>query len=151
MAHFELLADAEGWDDQERALRLITSLRGPALGILAHSKRATQFGGGPPEKGTGQGRASSPASPGVRNTRPVRLLHSSRGHGDYPDTGLLCGRTVGSRTPTVCLTGTPRGCTSCTSEVIGNLGPPWYSGTMRALGSVGSPSARVRILSTVRV
>ncbi|MPC24025.1 hypothetical protein E2C01_017098 [Portunus trituberculatus] len=29
--------------------------------------------------------------------------------------------------------------------------PPWYSGTMRALGSEGSPSARVRILSTVRV
>ncbi|MPC52587.1 hypothetical protein E2C01_046458 [Portunus trituberculatus] len=25
----------------------------------------------------------------------------------------------------------------------------WYSGTMRALGSEGSPSARVRILSTV--
>ncbi|MPC08514.1 hypothetical protein E2C01_001101 [Portunus trituberculatus] len=30
-------------------------------------------------------------------------------------------------------------------------GPPWYSGTMRALGSEGSPRARVRILSTVRV
>ncbi|MPC56341.1 hypothetical protein E2C01_050297 [Portunus trituberculatus] len=29
--------------------------------------------------------------------------------------------------------------------------PPWYSGTMRALGSYGSPSARVRILSTVRI
>ncbi|MPC66683.1 hypothetical protein E2C01_060834 [Portunus trituberculatus] len=29
--------------------------------------------------------------------------------------------------------------------------PPWYSGTMHALGSEGSPSARVRILSTVRV
>ncbi|MPC78237.1 hypothetical protein E2C01_072721 [Portunus trituberculatus] len=27
----------------------------------------------------------------------------------------------------------------------------WYSGTMRALESEGSPSARVRILSTVRV
>ncbi|MPC98722.1 hypothetical protein E2C01_094103 [Portunus trituberculatus] len=26
-------------------------------------------------------------------------------------------------------------------------GPPWYSGTMRALGSEGSPSAWVRILS----
>ncbi|MPC28177.1 hypothetical protein E2C01_021373 [Portunus trituberculatus] len=26
--------------------------------------------------------------------------------------------------------------------------PPWYSGTMRALGSKGSLSARVRILST---
>ncbi|MPC22304.1 hypothetical protein E2C01_015314 [Portunus trituberculatus] len=26
--------------------------------------------------------------------------------------------------------------------------PPWYSGTMRALGSEGSPSARVRMLST---
>ncbi|MPC45679.1 hypothetical protein E2C01_039385 [Portunus trituberculatus] len=25
---------------------------------------------------------------------------------------------------------------------------PWYSGTMRALGSEGSPSARVQILST---
>ncbi|MPC31440.1 hypothetical protein E2C01_024729 [Portunus trituberculatus] len=31
------------------------------------------------------------------------------------------------------------------------MGPPWYSGTMRALVSEGSPSARVRILSTVRV
>ncbi|MPC50236.1 hypothetical protein E2C01_044060 [Portunus trituberculatus] len=30
-------------------------------------------------------------------------------------------------------------------------GPLWYSGTMRALGSEWSPSARVRILSTVRV
>ncbi|MPC94391.1 hypothetical protein E2C01_089557 [Portunus trituberculatus] len=29
--------------------------------------------------------------------------------------------------------------------------PPWYRGTMRALGSEGSPSARVRILSTVGV
>ncbi|MPC76364.1 hypothetical protein E2C01_070774 [Portunus trituberculatus] len=28
-------------------------------------------------------------------------------------------------------------------------GPPWYSGTMRALGSEESPSARVRILSMV--
>ncbi|MPC19548.1 hypothetical protein E2C01_012465 [Portunus trituberculatus] len=28
---------------------------------------------------------------------------------------------------------------------------PWYSGTMRALGSEGSPSTRVRSLSTVRV
>ncbi|MPC12570.1 Diphthine--ammonia ligase [Portunus trituberculatus] len=28
---------------------------------------------------------------------------------------------------------------------------PWYSGTMCALGSEGSPSTRVRILSTVRV
>ncbi|MPC83992.1 hypothetical protein E2C01_078716 [Portunus trituberculatus] len=28
---------------------------------------------------------------------------------------------------------------------------PWYSGTMRALGSEGSPSVRVRILSTVRL
>ncbi|MPC79772.1 hypothetical protein E2C01_074318 [Portunus trituberculatus] len=27
--------------------------------------------------------------------------------------------------------------------------PPWYSGTMRALGSEGSQSARFRILSTV--
>ncbi|MPC81102.1 hypothetical protein E2C01_075703 [Portunus trituberculatus] len=27
--------------------------------------------------------------------------------------------------------------------------PTWYSGTMRALGSEGSPSARVRILPTV--
>ncbi|MPC86112.1 hypothetical protein E2C01_080928 [Portunus trituberculatus] len=26
------------------------------------------------------------------------------------------------------------------------MGPPWYSGTMRALGSEGSPSPRVRIL-----
>ncbi|MPC60586.1 hypothetical protein E2C01_054638 [Portunus trituberculatus] len=30
-------------------------------------------------------------------------------------------------------------------------GPPWYSGTTRALGSEESPSARVRILFTVRV
>ncbi|MPC45537.1 hypothetical protein E2C01_039240 [Portunus trituberculatus] len=30
-------------------------------------------------------------------------------------------------------------------------GPRWYSGTMRALGSEGSPSARVRILSSVRM
>ncbi|MPC39350.1 hypothetical protein E2C01_032884 [Portunus trituberculatus] len=30
-------------------------------------------------------------------------------------------------------------------------GPPWYSRTMRALGSEGSQSARVRILSMVRV
>ncbi|MPC65869.1 hypothetical protein E2C01_060006 [Portunus trituberculatus] len=29
--------------------------------------------------------------------------------------------------------------------------PPWCSGTMRALGSEGFPSALVRILSTVRV
>ncbi|MPC66143.1 hypothetical protein E2C01_060288 [Portunus trituberculatus] len=28
-------------------------------------------------------------------------------------------------------------------------GPPWYNGTMRALGTEGSPSARVRILSMV--
>ncbi|MPC69940.1 hypothetical protein E2C01_064173 [Portunus trituberculatus] len=28
---------------------------------------------------------------------------------------------------------------------------PWCSGTMCALGSVGSPSARVRILSKIRV
>ncbi|MPC78451.1 Ectonucleotide pyrophosphatase/phosphodiesterase family member 1 [Portunus trituberculatus] len=36
-------------------------------------------------------------------------------------------------------------------EVPVKTGPPWYNGTMRALGSEGSPSARVRILSTVRV
>ncbi|MPC77954.1 hypothetical protein E2C01_072424 [Portunus trituberculatus] len=36
MAQFELLADAEGWNDQERDLRLVASLRGPAVGMLAH-------------------------------------------------------------------------------------------------------------------
>ncbi|MPC49343.1 Tenascin-N [Portunus trituberculatus] len=35
---------------------------------------------------------------------------------------------------------------SCGSQ----KGPPWYSGTMRALGSEWSPSARVRILSTAQ-
>ncbi|MPC69224.1 hypothetical protein E2C01_063442 [Portunus trituberculatus] len=37
------------------------------------------------------------------------------------------------------------------SEYDNSLGPPWYSGTMRASGSEGSPSARVRILSMVRM
>ncbi|MPC51633.1 hypothetical protein E2C01_045484 [Portunus trituberculatus] len=38
-----------------------------------------------------------------------------------------------------------------TSDLLVHLLPPWYSGTVRPLGSEGFPSARVRILSTVRV
>ncbi|MPC41797.1 hypothetical protein E2C01_035403 [Portunus trituberculatus] len=37
------------------------------------------------------------------------------------------------------------------TKEVDKLWPPWYSGTMRALGSEGSPRARVRILSTVRM
>ncbi|MPC70192.1 hypothetical protein E2C01_064434 [Portunus trituberculatus] len=33
-------------------------------------------------------------------------------------------------------------------HIMEEKGPPWYIGTMSALGSEGSPSARVRILST---
>ena len=36
LAQFELLADAQGWDDAERALQLVSCLRGPALEVLAH-------------------------------------------------------------------------------------------------------------------
>ncbi|MPC72202.1 hypothetical protein E2C01_066499 [Portunus trituberculatus] len=35
-AQFELLAQGQGWGDQEKALQLMVSLRGPALEILAH-------------------------------------------------------------------------------------------------------------------
>ena len=32
-AQFELLADAQGWDDAEWALQLVSYLRGPALKV----------------------------------------------------------------------------------------------------------------------
>ncbi|MPC78912.1 hypothetical protein E2C01_073419 [Portunus trituberculatus] len=38
-----------------------------------------------------------------------------------------------------------------TQHCLAHWGPQWYSGAMRALGSEGSPSVRVQILSTVRV
>ena len=41
---FEMLADAQGWDDAERILQLVSSLRGPAVEIMAHltlSQRAS--------------------------------------------------------------------------------------------------------------
>ncbi|MPC19700.1 hypothetical protein E2C01_012627 [Portunus trituberculatus] len=43
-AQFELLAQGQGWGDQEKALQLVASLRWPALEILAHmtaSQRST--------------------------------------------------------------------------------------------------------------
>lgn len=36
LAQFELLADAQGWDSAERALQLVSSLRGSALKVLGH-------------------------------------------------------------------------------------------------------------------
>jgi len=36
LAQFELLAGAQGWDDDEKALQLVSSLRGAALEVLAH-------------------------------------------------------------------------------------------------------------------
>ena len=36
LAQFELLADAQGWDDAEWALQLVSCWRGPALGVLGH-------------------------------------------------------------------------------------------------------------------
>ncbi len=36
LAQFELLANAQGWDDNEKALQLISSLRGATLEVLAH-------------------------------------------------------------------------------------------------------------------
>ena len=35
-AQFQLLADAQGWDEAESALQLVASLRGPALEVLGH-------------------------------------------------------------------------------------------------------------------
>ncbi|ROT64722.1 putative nitric oxide synthase-like [Penaeus vannamei] len=36
LAQFELLAGAQGWDDHEKALQLVSGLRGAALEVLAH-------------------------------------------------------------------------------------------------------------------
>ncbi|ROT62946.1 hypothetical protein C7M84_019192 [Penaeus vannamei] len=36
LAQFELLAGAQGWDDNEKALQLVSGLRGAALEVLAH-------------------------------------------------------------------------------------------------------------------
>jgi len=36
LAQFELLAGAQGWDDDEKALQLVSGLRGAALEVLAH-------------------------------------------------------------------------------------------------------------------
>ncbi|XP_069986319.1 uncharacterized protein [Penaeus vannamei] len=36
LAQFELLAGAQGWDDNEKALQLVSGLRGVALEVLAH-------------------------------------------------------------------------------------------------------------------
>lgn len=36
LAQFELLATAQGWDDDERALQLVSCLRGPAVEVLGH-------------------------------------------------------------------------------------------------------------------
>ncbi|MPC31579.1 hypothetical protein E2C01_024875 [Portunus trituberculatus] len=44
-----------------------------------------------------------------------------------------------------------RGISKCTGSNPVHGPSPWYSGSMRALGSERSPSARGRILSTVRV
>lgn len=42
IAQFEMLARAQGWDEAERALQLVTALRGPALETLSHLPAAKQ-------------------------------------------------------------------------------------------------------------